>query len=78
MKLGTVMRNFDFKILLNSPSKDPLVKKFLHDLGAKDAALKMLEDKVLGQTEEQDALYVAGMICKENGKNKDRQGRRHS
>ncbi len=44
--------------------------KFLHDLGAKDAAIKMLEEKVLGQTEEPDALYLAGMIYKDSGRPK--------
>lgn len=52
------------------PLSFALRAKFLHDLGAKEAAIKMLEDKVLGQTEEPDALYLAGMIYKGSGKTK--------
>lgn len=52
------------------PLSFALRAKFLHDLGAKDAAIKMLEEKVLGQTEEPDALYLAGMIYKNSGKRK--------
>lgn len=45
--------------------------KYLHELGKGDVAIKMLEEKVLGQTEEPDALYLAGMIFKHNGKPKE-------
>ncbi len=50
------------------PLSFALRAKFLQNLGAKDAAMKILEEKVLGQTEEPDAFYLAGMIYKDNGK----------
>ncbi|NRB48573.1 MAG: hypothetical protein HRU41_12930 [Saprospiraceae bacterium] len=53
------------------PLSYALRAQYLHERGSKDAAIKLLEEKVLGQTEEPDALYLAGMVFKQNGKTKE-------
>lgn len=53
------------------PLSYALRAKYLQERGLKDAAIKLLEEKVLGQTEEPDALYLAGMVFKQNGKTKE-------
>lgn len=47
-----------------------LKAQYLQVMGQEKAAMALLQDKVLGKTEEPDALYLAGLICKENGENK--------
>ncbi|MBX2875684.1 MAG: hypothetical protein KTR30_26435 [Saprospiraceae bacterium] len=49
------------------PVSYALRAQYLHKLGAKEAAIQLLEEKVLGQTEEPEALYLAGMICRDSG-----------
>jgi len=44
-----------------------LKAQYLQTIGQEKAAMALLHEKVLGKTEEPDALYHAGLICKENG-----------